>query len=300
MTAVVETNAGSLPKRQGKVRDLYDLGDRLVLVATDRISAFDWILPTGIPDKGKILTAMSLFWFEHLGETDQILSTKLEEMGPEFAAQPTVFEGRSILVKKTKVVPIECVARGYIAGSAWKEYQTSGTINGQPIAPGLRESDQLPEPLFTPATKAEQGEHDENIPFDRMTKTVGQKVADELRDRTLALYEDARRYARGRGIIIADTKFEFGQLPNGQLILIDEALTPDSSRFWPADEYEPGRSQHAFDKQFLRDWLEEIGFDKASPPPPLPDELVERIQSRYHEAYTKLTGRSFPNPSFTA
>lgn len=294
MAAVVETKAGSLPKRQGKVRDLYDLGDRLVLVATDRISAFDWILPTGIPDKGKILTAMSLFWFEHLGETDQIISTDLAEMGPEFASQPEVFEGRSILVRKTKVVPIECVARGFIAGSAWKEYRASGTVNGTPIPPGLKESAPFPEPLFTPATKAEQGEHDENISFERMVEVVGQSAADELKHRTLALYDDARRYARGCGIIIADTKFEFGQLPNGSLILIDEALTPDSSRFWPADDYEPGRPQHAFDKQFLRDWLEEIGFDKVSPPPPLPDELVQKIRNRYHEAYVKLAGRSLP------
>ena len=238
---------------------------------------------------------MSLFWFEHLGQTDQILSTDLADMGTEFASRPAIFEGRSLLVRKTRVIPIECVARGYIAGSAWKEYRASGTINGQPIPSGLRESDQLPEPLFTPATKAEQGAHDENIPFKQMVEMVGPKIAEELRQRTLTLYEDARRYGRGRGIIIADTKFEFGQLPNGQLILIDEALTPDSSRFWPADQYEPGRSQHAFDKQFLRDWLEEIGFDKVSPPPPLPEELVDRIRNRYHEAYTKLTGRKYPH-----
>lgn len=290
---ILETHAGSLPKRAGKVRDVYDLGDRLVLVATDRLSAFDWIFPNGIADKGKILTQMSLFWFRLLNEADQILSTDLSEMGREFASRPEVFAGRSILVRKTNVVPIECVARGYLAGSAWKEYQSHGTINETSMPEGLVESDQLPAPIFTPATKAEHGAHDENIPFHVVVTMVGIDRAEELRRRTLDLYDRASRHARARGIILADTKFEFGELPSGELILVDEALTPDSSRFWPADEYQPGRPQHAYDKQFVRDWLESIGFDKKSTPPPIPDDIAQKTRDRYLEAYRRLTGQSF-------
>jgi phosphoribosylaminoimidazole-succinocarboxamide synthase len=290
MTSILSTQAGSIPKRSGKVRDVYDLGDRLVLVATDRISAFDWILPTGIPDKGKILTAMSLFWFRFLNQTEQIVSTNLLEMGSEFADQPEVFEGRSILVRRTEVFPIECVARGYLAGSAWNEYRRSGTINGEHIASGLREADRLPEPLFTPATKAPQGMHDENIGFHEMIQVVGHEVAEELRARTLDLYERASRHAEGVGIVLADTKFEFGQLADGRILLVDEALTPDSSRFWPVDQYEVGCSPPSYDKQFVRDWLESIGFDKKSPPPAMPEEIVEKTRQKYIDAYERISG----------
>lgn len=293
MAAILETFAGDLPKRKGKVRDVYDLGDRIVLVATDRISAFDWVLPTGVPDKGRILTAMSLFWFDFLGVGEQILSTDLGDMGPEFAARPDVFAGRSVLVRKTDVVPIECVARGYLAGSAWKEYRQSGSACGQPLPPGLLESSELPEPIFTPATKAEHGRHDENISFETMAEAVGLELALDLRRRTLDLYSRARSYAAGRGILIADTKFEFGRLDDGEVVLVDEVLTPDSSRFWPADDYQPGRAQHAFDKQFVRDWLVSVGFDKAGPPPPMPENVVEKTRDRYVQAYERLTGKPF-------
>ncbi len=290
MMTVLATQAGSVPKRSGKVRDVYDLGDRLVLVATDRISAFDWILPTGIPEKGKILTAMSLFWFRFLNQSGQILSTELADMGPDFASQPEIFGGRSIMVRRTEVFPVECVARGYIAGSAWNEYRRSCTINGIPIPPGLREAEILPEPIFTPATKAPEGQHDENIPFDEMITIVGHEVASELRARTLDLYSRAREHAQSRGIILADTKFEFGQLESGEILLVDEALTPDSSRFWPMDQYAPGQSPPSFDKQFVRNWLEEIGFDKKSPPPPMPTPIVEQTRAKYIEAYQRITG----------
>lgn len=293
MEAILETTAGNLPKRQGKVRDVYDLGDRLVLVATDRISAFDWVLPTGIPDKGRLLTAMSLFWFDFLNVPNQILSTDLADMGTEFASRPDIFSDRSVLVRKTDVVPIECVARGYLAGSAWKEYRQTGSACGYELPAGLVESSELPEPLFTPATKAPHGEHDENITFAMMERVVGADMARDLREWTLDVYLRARKYAASRGILIADTKLEFGRLPNGKVILIDEVLTPDSSRFWPADQYEPGRTQHAFDKQFVRDWLESIGYDKESPPPEMPPEVVEKTRRRYIEAYERLTGRKF-------
>jgi phosphoribosylaminoimidazole-succinocarboxamide synthase len=293
MTTILTTQAGTLRKRAGKVRDIYDLGDRLVLVATDRISAFDWILPTGIPEKGKILTAMSLFWFEFLGQADQILSTDLADMGTDFARQPEVFAGRSLLVQRTEVFPVECVARGYIAGSAWNEYRRTGTVNGTPMPPGLREAEILPEPIFTPATKAPQGMHDENIPFAEMVTILGHEVASELRTRTLDLYGRARSHAESRGILLADTKFEFGQRTTGEILLIDEVLTPDSSRFWPADQYAPGQSPPSFDKQFVRNWLEAIGFDKKSPPPPMPEEIVQQTRQKYVEAYERLTGRAW-------
>ncbi|MBY0587883.1 phosphoribosylaminoimidazolesuccinocarboxamide synthase [bacterium] len=293
MSTILLTQAGPIPKRTGKVRDIYDLGDRLVLVATDRISAFDWILPTGIPDKGKILTAMSLFWFEFLGETKQIISIDLADMGDEFASQPEVFAGRSILVRRTEVFPIECVARGYIAGSAWSEYRRSGTINGVPMPAGLREADPLPEPIFTPATKAPQGTHDENIPFEEMIQIVGHDVADQLRARTLDLYQRARDHAEQAGILLADTKFEFGELPSGEILLVDEALTPDSSRFWPADQYAAGQSPPSYDKQFVRLWLESVGFDKKSPPPAIPDDIVDQTRRKYLEAYQRLTGKKW-------
>jgi phosphoribosylaminoimidazole-succinocarboxamide synthase len=277
--------------RRGKVRDVYDLGDRLVIVATDRISAFDWVLPTGIPDKGRILTGLSLFWFDHLGVPNHYLGGDLQAMGPAFAARAAALEGRAMLVRKAAVVPIECVARGYLAGSGWKEYRAGGAVCGIPLPAGLRESEQLPEPIFTPATKEEHG-HDVNISFEQMAKITGPDVAAELRRRTLDVYRRAADYARGKGILIADTKFEWGRLPEGSLLLVDEVLTPDSSRFWPLDQYRPGGSPPSFDKQFVRDWLETTGWDKNSPPPPVPAEVVAKTRAKYLEAYKRLTGKT--------
>jgi phosphoribosylaminoimidazole-succinocarboxamide synthase len=275
------------------VRDIYDLGDRLVIVATDRISAFDWVLPTGIPDKGRVLTAMTLFWLEHLGVPNHFVSADPAAMGPAFAAQADVLRGRSMLVRKTQVVPVECVVRGYLAGSGWKEYRKDGTVCGVVLPPGLRESDRLPEPIFTPATKEETG-HDINISAAQMAQITGKAVADGLQAGSVDIYRRAADYARGRGILIADTKFEWGRLPDGQLILIDEVLTPDSSRFWPVDQYRPGASPPSFDKQFVRDWLETTGWDKNSPPPELPADVVQRTREKYLEAYEKLAGRKLP------
>jgi phosphoribosylaminoimidazole-succinocarboxamide synthase len=279
---------GSLCRR-GKVRDIYDLGDRLVIVATDRISAFDWVLPTGIPDKGRVLTGMTRFWLDFLGVPNHLLSMEVRDMGPAFAEHADVLAGRSMLVRKTQVVPIECVVRGYLAGSGWKEYRKSATVCGIGLPPGLQESQQLPDPIFTPATKEESG-HDINISFERMAEITGRPVAEELRQRSVDIYQQAADYARQRGIIIADTKFEWGQLPDGGLILIDEVLTPDSSRFWPVNEYRPGGSPPSFDKQFVRDWLETTGWDKDSPPPELPADVVERTRQKYLEAYERITG----------
>lgn len=278
-----------IPVRRGKVRDVFDFGDRLLLVATDRISAFDWILPTPIPDKGRLLTSISAFWFERVGIPHHLL-----DLDPRVLPLPAGFDsaplmGRSMVVRKTTVVPIECVARGYLVGSGWKDYRATGKVCGLPLPAGLQECSQLPEVLFTPATKAESG-HDENISFDEMCQAVPQELASRLRELTISLYQRAADYARGRGIIIADTKFEFGQA-DGELYLIDEALTPDSSRFWPADAYQPGRAQPSFDKQFVRDWLESTTWDKNSPPPELPADIVERTRQKYAEAYERLTGR---------
>jgi phosphoribosylaminoimidazole-succinocarboxamide synthase len=278
------------PCRRGKVRDVYDLGDRLVLVATDRISAFDWVLPTPIPGKGRILTALTLFWLDHLGVPNHLLGTDLNEMGPAFAARADELGGRSCLVKKAKVVPVECVVRGYLAGSGWKEYRERGTVCGIRLPPGLRQAEQLPGPIFTPATKEESG-HDQNIPFEQMVDLTGRALAEELRQRSLEVYSRAARHARGRGILLADTKFEWGHTPGGELILVDEVLTPDSSRFWPADGYRVGEGPPSFDKQFVRDWLEQSGWDRNSPPPELPAEVVARTVEKYREAYERLTGR---------
>jgi phosphoribosylaminoimidazole-succinocarboxamide synthase len=290
-SALLQSEIGGIPCRRGKVRDVYDLGDRLVIVATDRISAFDWVLPTGIPDKGRVLTGMTLFWLDFLKVPNHLLSIDLAEMGPAFAAHKSVLAGRSMLVRKTQVVPVECVVRGYLAGSGWKEYRQHGTVCGLRLPPGLKESDVLPEPIFTPATKEESG-HDQNIAFEQMISVTGQATAEELRRRSLEVYTRARDYARGKGILIADTKFEWGRLPGGELILIDEVLTPDSSRFWPADQYRPGSSPPSFDKQFVRDWLETTGWDKNSPPPELPSDVVTKTRQKYLEAYERLTGRS--------
>ena len=280
------------PVRRGKVRDVYDLGDALLIVATDRISAFDVIMPNGIPGKGKILTALSLFWFEQFRDVENHLLAASVRDYPDrlrpFAAQ---IEGRSMLVKKAQVVPVECVARGYLAGSGWKEYRQSGTVCGVRLPPGLRQCDKLPEPIFTPATKEQSG-HDINISFDEMRRIVEPALAEEMRRRTLDVYARAAAFAAERGVIIADTKFEFGRVPDGRLILIDETLTPDSSRFWPADQYQPGRDQPSFDKQFVRNWLEAQPWDKAPPAPALPDDVVEGTRRRYLEAYERLTGKS--------
>ena len=290
-SVVLESSIPQLPVRRGKVRDVYDLGDRLLLVASDRISAFDYILPTGVPDKGRVLTQLSAFWFGLLGEQHHLLSTDVATMPLPTGTDRGPLLGRTMLARKTQVVPIECVVRGYLSGSGWKEYQRSGTVCGLRLPAGLVESSPLPEPIFTPATKAETG-HDENIPFERMVELVGRETSDELRRRSLAVYQRGADYARARGIIIADTKFEWGRVA-GELILIDEVLTPDSSRFWPADQYAAGRPQPSFDKQFVRDWLETSGWDKNSPPPPLPSAIVERTRAKYIEAYEQLTGERF-------
>lgn len=290
-TVVLQTEISGLSVRRGKVRDVYDLGDRLLLVGTDRISAFDWVMPNGIPDKGKLLTQIAAFWFELLGEPNHLITTDIAQMGLPAQADCAQLAGRTTLCRKTQVVPIECVVRGYLAGSGWAEYQRNQTVCGIPLPSGLRECDELPEPIFTPATKAETG-HDENITFEQMAQIVGRELAEELRRRSLSIFSRGVEYARQRGIIIADTKFEFGRVGN-DILLIDEVLTPDSSRFWPADQYQPGKNQPSFDKQFVRDWLVEAGWDKNSPPPVLPDDVVARTREKYVEAFEKLTGRKF-------
>lgn len=288
---VLKTAVPGMPLRQGKVRDIYDLGDRLLLVSTDRISAFDWVLPTGIPDKGCVLTRIAAFWFDLLAEPNHLISTDVERMDlpPQFDRR--IFAGRTSLVHKTEVVPIECVVRGYLAGSGWKEYRERGAVCGIRLPKDLSESARLDEPIFTPATKAVDG-HDENITFERMVEIVGADVSEELRLRSIAIYNRGVEHAGRQGIIIADTKFEFGRR-EGKLILIDEVLTPDSSRFWPADRYEPGRGQPSFDKQFVRDWLAATDWDKNSPPPALPDDIVAKTRAKYVEAYERLTGKPF-------
>lgn len=281
-----------LPVRRGKVRDVYDLGDSLLIVATDRISAYDVVMPNGIPDKGKILTAISLFWFERFGREfeNHLIASDVAKYPANVQPYRDQLEGRSMLVRKAKVVPIECVARGYLAGSGWKEYQKTQTVCGIKLPAGLKQCDKLPQPIFTPATKEESG-HDINISYEEMVRRVGEPLARPLRERTLSLYTQAADYARGRGVIIADTKFEFGQLPDGRLILIDEVLTPDSSRFWPADQYSPGKDQPSFDKQFVRNYLEAQPWDKTPPAPELPPDVVEGTRLRYLEAYERLTGK---------
>jgi len=290
-SVVLQTEIPGLPMRRGKVRDVYDLGDRLLLVSTDRISAFDWVLPSGIPDKGRVLTQLSAFWFGLLGEPNHLITTDVDAMGLPPEAAKAELAGRTCLVRKTQVAPIECVVRGCLAGSGWKEYLQRGTVCDIKLRPGLAESQALDEPIFTPATKAQTG-HDENVSFERTVEVVGQRTAEELRRRSIDLFKRGASYARERGIIIADTKFEWGWL-DGQLILIDEVLTPDSSRFWPADQYRPGRSQPSFDKQFVRDWLETTPWDKNSPPPALPDDVIANTRRKYVEAYERLTGRQF-------
>jgi phosphoribosylaminoimidazole-succinocarboxamide synthase len=288
---VLQTTLSKVPVRRGKVRDVYDLGDRLLMVSTDRISAFDWVLPNGIPDKGRVLTQISAFWFQHIGEPNHVISTDLGKMDLPPAVNRRQLEGRSMLVRKAEVVPIECVVRGYLAGSGWNEYRDSRSVCGIRLPEGLRESDRLVEPIFTPATKATSG-HDQNISFDEMIEVVGAGTARELRQRSIEIYCRGSELARETGILIADTKFEWGWA-DGELILIDELLTPDSSRFWPADSYRPGQSQPSFDKQFVRDWLQTTGWDKNSPPPPLPEHVVATTRAKYIEAFERLTGMPF-------
>jgi len=293
-STVTQTSVPDLPVRRGKVRDIYDLGDTLLLVSTDRISAFDWVLPTGIPDKGRVLTQLSRFWFEYFKDVpNHMISCDVEDFGLPGGVDVEPLIGRSMLVRKTSVVPIECVVRGYLSGSAWKEYQETGAVCGIELATGLKESDKLPGAIFTPATKAEQGWHDENISYDELCARVGRDLAKQLSQRSIDLYTQGAEYASGRGIIIADTKFEFGMVAD-ELILIDEVLTPDSSRFWPEDAYKPGRGQPSFDKQFVRDWLESTDWDKESEPPQLPAEIVEKTREKYVEAYGRLVGGEFP------
>ena len=290
--AITKTEIVGFPCRRGKVRDVYDLGDKLVIVTTDRISAFDWVLADGVPDKGKILTQLTLFWMNLLKVENHLISTDLNEMGPAFASQKSILEGRTILVKKTDVVPIECVVRGWLAGSGWKEYQSSSTVCGIKLPAGLKQSSKLPGPIFTPATKAETG-HDENISFEQMVKEVGSETANILRDRSIDIYSRAAAYSHEKGIILADTKFEWGKLKSGEIILIDEALTPDSSRFWDEKSYATGISPPSFDKQYIRDWLETTTWDKNSLPPAMPQATIVQTRLRYLEAFKILTGKDF-------
>jgi phosphoribosylaminoimidazole-succinocarboxamide synthase len=289
---ILETNLPGVNRHgRGKVRDVYSVDDRLLIVATDRISAFDYILATGIPDKGKVLTQLSIFWFDFLRDLTptHFLSALVDDYPPPLRDFRDQLEGRSMLVKRANMIEIECVARGYLAGSGWQEYRQHGTVCGIPLPAGLRESDKLPEPIFTPATKAQSG-HDENVSFAHVASLVGESLAARLRDLTLRIYDKAARYAETRGILIADTKFEFGFVGE-DLVLGDEVLTPDSSRFWPAESYKPGGPQFSFDKQFVRDYLESIHWNKQPPAPALPEEVAAKTSEKYRQAYRVLTGR---------
>jgi phosphoribosylaminoimidazole-succinocarboxamide synthase len=288
---ILETDlTGVEPHGRGKVRDVYRVEDKLLIIATDRISAFDYILPTGIPDKGRVLTQLSIFWFDFLRDVTptHFLTANVDEYPAGLAKFRDQLEGRSMLVKRANMVEIECVARGYISGSGWKEYKQQGTVCGIKLPAGLRESDKLPEPIFTPATKAQTG-HDENVSFEHVVSLIGADLAKRMRDLTLEIYTRAARYAETKGIIIADTKFEFGFVGD-QLVLGDEVLTPDSSRFWPAETYKPGGAQFSFDKQYVRDYLESIHWDKQPPAPPLPDEVAAKTGEKYRQAYSVVTG----------
>lgn len=292
-TPVIRTDFDDLVLlHRGKVRDMYEIpghDDKLLMVATDRISAYDVVMDDPIPDKGKILTGLSLFWFDLLGDIlpNHLLTANVDEYPEVCQKYHEQLEGRSMLVRRTKVLPVECIVRGYLSGSFWKAYQKDTNVCGFQLPAGMRESDKFPQPLFTPSTKAEQGEHDENISFDQMKEILGPEMAEKMADICVRLYEKAADYARNKGIIIADTKFELG-MADGELILIDEVLTPDSSRFWPLDQYEPGRGQPSFDKQFLRDYLSSLDWDKTPPPPPLPADIKERTKARYEEALNKI------------
>ncbi len=292
-TALIETR---LPEREpvsrGKVRDIYDLGEQLIIVATDRISAFDWVNPVGIPDKGKILTQISLYWFDKLHHIikNHFISDDITKFPEDFQQHAEQFEGRSMLVHKCDMFPVEFVVRGYLAGSGWKEYKEKGTVCGHKLPAGLVEASKLEKPIFTPATKATDG-HDINITPEQAAEILGVENAKKASEAAIQLYTEAREIAEQKGLILCDTKFEFGML-DGEIVLADEILTPDSSRYWPMEQYAPGKSQPSFDKQFVRDWLETTGWDKNSPPPPLPDEIVQKTQEKYREAYRKLTGKT--------
>lgn len=290
----MRTNIGGAVPSRGKVRDIYDLGDKLLIVATDRISAFDVVMANGIPYKGIVLTQISRFWFDFLtGMVEHhLISDDIKDFPEPFCNFPEQLAGRSMLVKKVDVLPVECVVRGYLAGSGWREYQDNGTICGQTLPSGLRHCEKLLWPVFTPATKAERGTHDENISFQRCVDIIGKDSAVYVRDKSIEIFKKAGKYAESKGIILADTKFEWGVV-DGKIILIDEVLTPDSSRFWPADKYKPGRDQQSFDKQFVRNYLESINFDKSGPGVELPQNIVEKTSEKYIEAYERLTGKKF-------
>ncbi len=282
------------PDAQGKVRDIYDLGDKLLMVATDRISAFDYILDSEIPNKGRVLTQLSLFWLDQMKDVidNHLISADVADLPEQFKPYADYLNGRFMLVKKAEMFPVECIVRGYLAGSGLKEYEANGTVCGIELPAGLVNSSKLPEPIFTPSTKAEIGGHDENISFERCVELIGEENATALRDLAIKIYSLARDHAAENGIIIADTKFEFGVI-DGKIVLADEVMTPDSSRFWPGDEYEPGKSQPSFDKQFLRDWLT-ANWDRQGNPPALPEEIVEKTSQKYIQAYEKITGQKFP------
>ena len=294
METVLQTNMAVAEPNRGKVRDIYDLGDKLLIVATDRISAFDVVMANGIPYKGIILTQISRFWFDFLSPDVEhhLISDDVASFPEPFCSYSDQLAGRSMLVKKAEVLPIECVVRGYLAGSGWREYQDSGTVCGQKLPSGLRQCEKLPELIFTPATKAERGTHDENISFQRSVDIIGKESAAYVRDKSIEIFEKAGRYAESKGMILADTKFEWGVIDD-RIILIDEVLTPDSSRFWPADKYQAGRDQESFDKQFVRNYLESINFDKSGPGVELPDDIRAKTSEKYIEAYQYLTGKKF-------
>ena len=291
---ILQTDFAGLEPNRGKVRDIYDLGDSLLIVATDRISAFDVVMANGIPNKGIVLTQISLFWFDFLSaDVDHhLISGDVAAFPEPFRKHADQLAGRSMLVKKGKVLPIECVVRGYLAGSGWKEYRQNQTVCGQKLPPGLKQCEKLPELIFTPATKAERGTHDENISFENCIDIIGVERAEYVRDRSLDIFERASEYAESKGMILADTKFEWG-VRDGKIILIDEVLTPDSSRFWPADKYQPGRDQESFDKQFVRNYLESINFDKSGPGVELPEDITIKTSEKYIEGYERLTGKNF-------
>jgi phosphoribosylaminoimidazole-succinocarboxamide synthase len=291
-TVITTSLQGFKLSAQGKVRDIYDLGEHLLIVATDRISAFDVVLPDPIPFKGKVLNQISRFWFEKMGDmvSHHLVTTEVDDFPKALQGYRKVLEGRSMLVKKTKPLPVECVVRGYLSGSGWKEYQEGGSVSGVVLPPHLLESSKLPGPLFTPSTKAEIGTHDENINFEKVGEIIGKDLARRIKEISLQVYKKAVKIAENNGIIIADTKFEFG-MKDGELLLIDELLTPDSSRFWPRDQYEPGRPQASFDKQFVRDYLISINWDRKPPAPNLPVEIILKTSEKYREAYRRLTGR---------
>ena len=289
--ALLECAIPGIPQKSGKVRDVFDLGDKLLMVVTDRISAFDVILPCGVPDKGKVLNQLSLFWLDFFGVKNHLITANVDEYPAELKPYAEDLRGRSMLVKKVSMVEVECIARGYLTGSGWKEYQKSGTVNGEKIRAGYENASKLDEVLFTPTTKAAIGDHDEAINYEQTKALVGEATAKALKDATIGLYSKAADYARERGIIIADTKFEFGKDADGSLILADEVLTPDSSRFWPAESYKVGANPPSLDKQYVRDWLDSIGFNHQPPGPVLPDDVIAKTREIYLKAYRDLTGK---------